>query len=67
MNAVTVACPTCQAEVPWTEASSWRPFCSARCRAIDFGEWASGGYAIAGDVLSESASDIADLPNDLAR
>jgi endogenous inhibitor of DNA gyrase (YacG/DUF329 family) len=44
-----VACPTCRAEVPWSEASPWRPFCSARCKGIDLGAWASDRYVIAGE------------------
>ena len=36
-----VNCPTCQKIVPWTEASTYRPFCSNKCQLIDFGDWAS--------------------------
>jgi endogenous inhibitor of DNA gyrase (YacG/DUF329 family) len=67
MKAPTVCCPTCGTEVAWTESSTWRPFCSDRCRAIDLGEWASGSYAIAVDALNESTGDVADLPNGLTR
>jgi endogenous inhibitor of DNA gyrase (YacG/DUF329 family) len=28
-----------------------RPFCSARCKTIDFGQWVDGSYAIAGDPV----------------
>ncbi|MEA3278814.1 MAG: DNA gyrase inhibitor YacG [Pseudomonadota bacterium] len=35
----TVSCPTCGKSVPWTPESTWRPFCSERCRLIDLGEW----------------------------
>jgi endogenous inhibitor of DNA gyrase (YacG/DUF329 family) len=28
-------------KVIWSEASHWRPFCSQRCKLIDFGDWAS--------------------------
>jgi endogenous inhibitor of DNA gyrase (YacG/DUF329 family) len=35
--------------VPWTEASPWRPFCSQRCKLIDFGDWASERHSIAGE------------------
>lgn len=34
-------CPTCMKRVVWSEASPWRPFCSQRCKLIDFGDWAS--------------------------
>lgn len=45
----TVSCPTCQAIVEWTEQQHWRPFCSERCQKIDFGDWASEAFAIAGE------------------
>ncbi|GGZ09967.1 MAG: uncharacterized protein PWP74_1435 [Shewanella sp.] len=41
-----VKCPTCQKPVEWTTASTFRPFCSERCKLIDLGEWASEKYAI---------------------
>jgi len=41
-----VKCPTCQKEVPWIETSTFKPFCSERCRLIDLGEWASEKHAI---------------------
>ena len=46
MNDRVVACPQCGASVPWTDASKWRPFCSERCKLIDFGAWASESYRI---------------------
>jgi endogenous inhibitor of DNA gyrase (YacG/DUF329 family) len=45
----TVNCPTCQTLVEWTEKNESRPFCSERCRLIDFGEWATEGHRIAGE------------------
>jgi endogenous inhibitor of DNA gyrase (YacG/DUF329 family) len=42
----TVACPTCGKQVEWTPASKWRPFCSERCKLIDFGAWASESFRI---------------------
>lgn len=44
----TVKCPTCGKEVVWSTDNPYRPFCSERCRMIDLGEWASGGYRIEG-------------------
>jgi endogenous inhibitor of DNA gyrase (YacG/DUF329 family) len=46
-KARTVACPNCGVAVPWTPASRWRPFCSERCKIIDFGGWASEAYRVA--------------------
>jgi endogenous inhibitor of DNA gyrase (YacG/DUF329 family) len=47
----TVACPVCSAAVPWTEASSFRPFCSERCRMIDLGDWAAERHVIPGSPV----------------
>ncbi len=47
-----VNCPTCNEIVPWTESSTYRPFCSERCRLIDFGEWASERHAIPGEPVN---------------
>jgi uncharacterized protein len=41
-----VKCPQCNAPVPWTPESKWRPFCSERCKLIDLGAWASERYRI---------------------
>lgn len=51
-----VACPTCRTSVLWNKDSPYRPFCSKKCRLIDFGEWANEEKRIAGDP-SYSASD----------
>ena len=45
-NPRTVACPHCGAAVPWSPQSRWRPFCSERCKMIDFGGWASESYRV---------------------
>jgi endogenous inhibitor of DNA gyrase (YacG/DUF329 family) len=36
-----VRCPTCGRPVEWSEGSTYRPFCSDRCRLIDLGAWLS--------------------------
>lgn len=46
-----VNCPTCKEIVVWGEDSPYRPFCSERCKLIDFGEWASERHAIAGEPV----------------
>ncbi|CAM5375462.1 DNA gyrase inhibitor YacG [Thauera mechernichensis] len=42
----TVNCPTCGKPVEWSKDSQHRPFCSARCRQIDLGAWASESYRV---------------------
>lgn len=44
-----VRCPTCNDVVVWSAASPFRPFCSARCKNVDLGAWASERYAIAAE------------------
>jgi endogenous inhibitor of DNA gyrase (YacG/DUF329 family) len=46
-----VKCPTCKKNVEWTEHSSFRPFCSERCRLIDLGDWASEKHAIPAEPI----------------
>jgi endogenous inhibitor of DNA gyrase (YacG/DUF329 family) len=45
---VKLRCPICKKNVK--SADSDFPFCSDRCRIIDLGKWASGGYVIASPV-----------------
>jgi uncharacterized protein len=40
----SLRCPTCRTIV--LAGSEDFPFCSERCRLIDLGKWASGGYVI---------------------
>lgn len=54
----TVRCPTCGKAVQWTPESNWRPFCSARCRQIDLGAWASEGYRVPASPPDAALDDI---------
>jgi uncharacterized protein len=42
-------CPTCKNRVGTKDPDF--PFCSDRCRKIDLGKWASGGYRISSPIL----------------
>ena len=46
---VVLRCPTCKTLV--TGDDEYFPFCSDRCRLIDLGKGASGGYRISSPVL----------------
>ena len=46
-----VACPTCGTAVEWSQNSSWKPFCSERCKLIDLGEWLNESHRIPGEEL----------------
>ena len=63
---LSVSCPTCGAEVRWSDAASpWRPFCSARCKGIDLGDWASNRFVIVGDDLADQDGDAPPPAGDL--
>lgn len=52
-----VDCPACQTKVKWSSTNPNRPFCSERCKNIDFVGWANEeqkmpGNSIYDDVLS---------------
>jgi uncharacterized protein len=49
-----VSCPTCAKPVQWRSESTFRPFCSERCKLIDLGEWAAEKYKVrSSEGLSE--------------
>jgi endogenous inhibitor of DNA gyrase (YacG/DUF329 family) len=50
----TVRCPRCGGDSLYSADNPYRPFCSATCKNIDFGAWASEAYRV------EAAPD----PND---
>ncbi|MGE0344163.1 MAG: DNA gyrase inhibitor YacG [Porticoccaceae bacterium] len=52
-TALIVRCPTCRKTVAWGPRSPERPFCSARCRQIDLGEWAAERHRIPAEPVAE--------------
>ena len=42
-------CPICGTLV--TGKDEYFPFCTDRCRVVDLGKWASGGYRISSPIL----------------
>ena len=44
----TLRCPTCK-NIVLPKGEDF-PFCSDRCRLIDLGKWASGGYVISSPI-----------------
>jgi hypothetical protein len=41
-----VTCPTCGGESVYAPQNPWRPFCSERCKNVDFGAWATESYRV---------------------
>jgi endogenous inhibitor of DNA gyrase (YacG/DUF329 family) len=48
-----VSCPHCGKQVPWGPESRFRPFCSARCKLIDLGQWATEQYRLPDEVQND--------------
>ena len=55
-RAISLRCPTCRKIVLRSDAEF--PFCSERCRLIDLGKWASGGYVVSTPINDPDIDDI---------
>ncbi|WP_263078545.1 DNA gyrase inhibitor YacG [Endozoicomonas sp. Mp262] len=58
-----VKCPHCGKAIEWKPENRFRPFCSERCKLIDFGAWAKEEHVIAGnpefdDYMSDSSDEF---------
>lgn len=45
-----VTCPSCGGDSVYAPTNPYRPFCSARCKNIDFGAWASENFRMPADA-----------------
>lgn len=45
-----VTCPQCGGESVYAPSNPFRPFCSERCKNIDFGAWASESFRLPADT-----------------
>lgn len=52
-----VKCPNCGNETEY-KGNEHRPFCSERCKLIDFGAWADEEYNIPAETSSLTEEDI---------
>jgi endogenous inhibitor of DNA gyrase (YacG/DUF329 family) len=41
-----VRCPACSGPSLYSNANAYRPFCSARCKGVDLGAWASEEFKL---------------------
>lgn len=59
MNTTTtiVDCPNCKKPVEWSDKNDHRPFCSERCKLIDFGGWATEQNSIPGKPVYPNLED----------
>jgi len=56
-------CPTCGKPVDYKD-NPWRPFCSERCKLIDFDKWTSGEYRVPGQRINPSEMPAQPAPHD---
>lgn len=50
-------CPTCNKPVQWKD-NPFRPFCSERCKLIDFGAWVNEEYSVPSEESRPSLEDL---------
>lgn len=48
-----VRCPACGGDSLYAPTNPYRPFCSARCKGVDFGAWASEDFRMPTDAPSD--------------
>jgi endogenous inhibitor of DNA gyrase (YacG/DUF329 family) len=51
-----VVCPVCKGDSVYAPRNAYRPFCSQRCKNIDFGAWASEGFRMPVDTPPDDAA-----------
>lgn len=56
-----VKCPRCKKLTEYSDKNPYRPFCSQRCRDIDFGNWVEGNYALPGEKVDPTPQSGTDL------
>jgi endogenous inhibitor of DNA gyrase (YacG/DUF329 family) len=56
-----VTCPTCGGKSVYAPENPFRPFCSERCKNVDFGAWASESYRVPTPPTSQD-TDADDTP-----
>ncbi|MFN2502416.1 MAG: DNA gyrase inhibitor YacG [Pyrinomonadaceae bacterium] len=52
-----VRCPNCGRETEFS-GNEFRPFCSERCKLLDFGAWVDGEYNIPSETSSLSEDEV---------
>jgi endogenous inhibitor of DNA gyrase (YacG/DUF329 family) len=55
-----VKCPRCGKETEY-KGNEFRPFCSERCKLLDFGAWADEEYSLPAEGTGLSEEDIAEV------
>ena len=61
-----VKCPKCGRETEF-EGNEFRPFCSGRCKMLDFGAWADESYGIPAEPSEMTPEELDQLENVLEK
>ena len=61
-----VKCPSCGRETEY-EGNEFRPFCSERCKLLDFGAWADEKYALEVETSSMTEEELDQIEKALDR
>ncbi|MGI8469616.1 MAG: DNA gyrase inhibitor YacG [Pyrinomonadaceae bacterium] len=59
-----VKCPTCGKKTEYG-GNEFRPFCSERCKLLDFGAWADEEFALPDETSSLTEEDLQKIENEL--
>lgn len=53
-----VKCPNCGKQTEYSTKNEFRPFCSERCKLLDFGAWADEEFALPTEETDLSEEDF---------
>ena len=48
-----VRCPACAGTSVYSPSNPYRPFCSARCKGVDLGAWASEEFKLPDETFGD--------------
>ncbi|MBK9163154.1 MAG: DNA gyrase inhibitor YacG [Acidobacteria bacterium] len=60
-----IKCPTCGRMTAY-EGNEFRPFCSERCRLLDFGAWIDEEFALPAESSSLTEEDLQHIERTMA-
>lgn len=61
-----VKCPRCGKETEF-QGNEFRPFCSERCKMLDFGAWADEEYALPAEGSEMTEEEIDQIEEAIAK
>jgi uncharacterized protein len=61
-----VKCPNCGKATEFS-GNEFRPFCSERCKLLDFGAWADEEYSLPSETASMTDEEIDEIEKALAK